>query len=86
MITLLYLISVLPIGVTVVLMPIYGAEFRNNVFDPQWCVFDIIALVNAGINIGLLVSMSALFRKTFMKILELGMDFSAIRENITRGQ
>lgn len=68
MITLLYLGSVFPIGITVVLMPIYGSEFKNNVFDPLWCVFDIIALVNAGINFLLLVSMSALFRQTFFKI------------------
>jgi hypothetical protein len=41
MITLLYLISVLPIGVTVFLMPINGAEYKNNVFDPLRCVFDL---------------------------------------------
>ena len=67
-ITLLYMACLVPIGSTIIGIGWFGKEFKNNVFDPLWCLFDILSLVNASINFLLLVSMSSVYRETFLQI------------------
>ena len=94
-ILMLYMGYLIPLGVVVLMMAIFGQPFKNNVFDAVWCVFcsflllffpnisphvfpqmnrcifDMLALVNSGINFILLVSMSSLFREKFSTIFRL---------------
>lgn len=63
-----YLISVLPFGIGAPLTGILGREFKINVFDPLFLLFDMIALVTSLTVFILLVSMSRLFRETIYKI------------------
>lgn len=67
-ILLLYLVTEMPNGVISLLVGLLGESFQNNVYHPLGEMFDILALINSGINFILLASMSRLFRKTFCKI------------------
>jgi hypothetical protein len=67
-ILLLYLVTEMPNGVITLLVGLLGESFQNNVYQPLGEIFDILALINSGINFILLASMSRLFRKTFCKI------------------
>lgn len=67
-ILLLYLVTEAPNGIISLLVGLFGESFQNNVYLPLGEIFDILALINSGINFILLASMSRLFRKTFCKI------------------
>lgn len=67
-ILLLYLLTEAPNGIISLLVGLLGEDFQNNVYLPLGEIFDILALINSGINFILLASMSRLFRKTFCKI------------------
>lgn len=67
-ILLLYLVTEIPNGIITLFVGLLGESFHNNVYMPLGDIFDILALINSGINFILLASMSRLFRKTFCKI------------------
>lgn len=67
-ILLLYLVTEMPNGIISLLVGLLGEPFQDNVYMPLGEIFDILALINSGINFILLASMSRLFRKTFCKI------------------
>ena len=67
-ILLLYLVTEMPNGIVTLLSGLLGEVFQNCVYTPLGEIFDILALINSGINFILLASMSRLFRKTFCKI------------------
>ena len=67
-ILLLYLLTEMPNGIITLLVGLLGESFQYNVYNPLGEIFDILALINSGINFILLASMSRLFRKTFCKI------------------
>lgn len=67
-ILLLFLVTEFPSGTVALLSGFLGESFHMNVYQPLGEIFDILALINSGINFILYCVMSRLFRKTFCKI------------------
>jgi hypothetical protein len=65
-VVILFVICELPQGIVGLLVGILGAQFNNEIYYPLGEVFDIIALVNNGINFILYCTMSKQFRDTFV--------------------
>ncbi|XP_064642577.1 G-protein coupled receptor dmsr-1-like [Lineus longissimus] len=65
-VVVLFVICELPQGIVGIFVGILGAQFERDVYYPLGELFDIIALVNNGINFILYCTMSKQFRETFV--------------------
>jgi hypothetical protein len=65
-VVILFVICELPQGIVGIFVGILGTQFERDIYYPLGDVFDIIALVNNGINFILYCTMSKQFRDTFV--------------------